>query len=298
MSKTRNLLLIIFPILILAQYSCEDGPTRPDYRNIIVYAWDTITGGGRDIYVTDIEGTAKVSLTHTMDRNFQPTISPDGLKIAFVSNRDGNWHKLFIMNIDGSNQHTITFEDRDDIHPSWSPDGSKIVCTSYLYGIRIMNSDGTNFVEITDNNFDQWPSFSPDGSKILFVSITDDSLYRAEIFNMNVDGSNRQRITYNDIDEIRPSYSPDGTKILFHTRLGPNESDQIIILEGDSLTNISNSETGDIYPSWSPDGTQIVFTRLDMFNSGLYIMDNDGNNVYKIPNTDGREQLPCWSPLR
>jgi len=284
-------------LLLLILAACNEGPVKPEYQKIIIYAWDDISGGGIDIQATNIDGTYKLSYTPNMRRNFQPKISPDGSRIAFVSSRDRDWHKLFIMNIDGSDQHTITLEDRHDIQPSWSPDGSKIVCTSYLYGIRMIDPDGTNFIEITDNIHDQWPSFSPDGTKILFASFFEDSLQLGlEIFTIDLDGTNRQRITYNNISEIRPSYSPDGTKILFHTRLGPNESDQIMILEGDSLINISDSGTGDIYPSWSPDGTQIVFTRLDMSNSGLYIMDCDGNNVHKIPNTDGHEQLPCWSP--
>ncbi|MFP6642604.1 MAG: protein kinase, partial [Candidatus Latescibacterota bacterium] len=52
-------------------------------------------------------------------------ISPDGSKIAFVSDRDGN-HEIYVMDSDGSNQTRLTSNYASDYDPSWSPDGSKI----------------------------------------------------------------------------------------------------------------------------------------------------------------------------
>jgi Tol biopolymer transport system component len=54
-----------------------------------------------------------------------PSWSPDGTKIAFTSDRDGNW-EIYVMNAqDGSNQTNLTIDPATDEFPSWSPDGTK-----------------------------------------------------------------------------------------------------------------------------------------------------------------------------
>jgi TolB protein len=302
--KRKSSLFVLFPISLFLLISCDNKPTRSDYRDIVVFDWIGGVGHGRDIYATDLEGSYKLSLTETGD-NYGPCISRDGTRIAFVSTRDSIWNKIFVMYTNGYDQQAITLEDRNDGEQSWSPDGSKIVFKSTaddLRGINIMNSDGTNVINIVNAHelSVYWPSFTPDGSKILFVSHTNEPPSSGyELFEMDLDGSNRRRITHNDIDEGRPSYSPDGTKIVFYALIQTYPSYfQIFILESDNLHNISNSESDDFHPSWSPDGTRIVFGRIDGDNSGLHIMDSDGSNVDKIPNTDGTEQYPCWSLTR
>lgn len=291
-------LKVLYAILLSIFISCGDETTKYMSGTSILY--ERNYGWPAGIFRINIDGTNKVQLVGNESDAYEPEVSRDGLKVVYTSRRQQQLSKIFVMDIDGFNHRVITLEDRNDRYPSWSMDGSKVVFFSYkdeIKGINVMNSDGTNIINVFRAHFIEWPSFSPDGSKIMFVAYTDDPLnYNEEIFTINLDGSNRLRITYNDFHEIRPRYSPDGSKIAFHGRTGLYESGQIYILEGDSLTNISNSETGDYFPSWSPDGLKIVFSRADNENSGLYIMDNDGGNVVRIPNTEGIEKYPCWIP--
>ena len=55
--------------------------------------------------------------------------SPLHAKIAFHSNREGNW-EVYLMNADGTNKHKLTNHPRVDTEPHWSPDGSPIVFIS------------------------------------------------------------------------------------------------------------------------------------------------------------------------
>ena len=125
-------------------------------------------------------------------------MSPDGTKIAFSSDRDGNF-EIYTMNADGTNQTNISNNDAYNHYPSWSPDGTKIAFESDIdvqigYNIYVMDIDGSNITRLTTNNdaYDQYPSWSPDGTKIAFYS--GDSIFSSQIYTMNSDGTNQTRV--------------------------------------------------------------------------------------------------------
>ncbi|MEP5566456.1 MAG: hypothetical protein ABJN62_01355 [Halioglobus sp.] len=103
--------------------------------------------GPSQICIADIDGTNIIKLTDNEANDWSPKVSPDGTKIAFISNRDGN-QEVYTMNVDGSNQARITFSDEDDWGPAWSGDGGKLFFNSRdSEGVRYvykMNSDGSS----------------------------------------------------------------------------------------------------------------------------------------------------------
>src|SRR6266568_3992848 len=112
----------------------------------------------------------------------QLTWSPDGARIAFVSDRDGNF-EIYVMRADGSNQVNLSNNTALDGLPAWSPDGTKIAFSSDRDGpgqmyvgpfqIYVMNADGSGVTRLThDSASDVEATWSPDGSKIAFVSGT------------------------------------------------------------------------------------------------------------------------------
>jgi dipeptidyl aminopeptidase/acylaminoacyl peptidase len=88
-----------------------------------------------EIYTMRWDGSQQTCLTFTgadLD-DLSPVWSPDGTRIAFSTNRDGN-NEFYVMNTDGFAQTRLTYHDASDFSPTWSPDGQKIAW------IRVVNS--------------------------------------------------------------------------------------------------------------------------------------------------------------
>jgi Tol biopolymer transport system component len=78
-----------------------------------------------DIYIKSIDGRVVTQLTSDPANDVMPKISPDGGRVAFASNRSGNWD-IYVMPITGGRAIQLTNTAQDDLHPSWSPDGNRI----------------------------------------------------------------------------------------------------------------------------------------------------------------------------
>ena len=93
--------------------------------------------------------------------------------------------------------------------------------TGQNYEIYVMDADGNNQQRLTDNDFyDTHPSWSPDGKRIAFISRRDGHFIgegglSTEIYVMDADGGNEQRLTNNRKRDSSPSWSPDGERIAF-----------------------------------------------------------------------------------
>lgn len=105
--------------------------------------------GPSQICIADNDGNNLIQLTRNDANDWSPKASPDGMQIAFLSNRDGN-QEIYTMSIDGSNQTRLTFNDVDDWGPSWSADGSRIFFNS-KNGIYKMSKDGSSIEKILES---------------------------------------------------------------------------------------------------------------------------------------------------
>jgi dipeptidyl aminopeptidase/acylaminoacyl peptidase len=160
-------------------------------------------------YVNSVSGNDEIyvdakNLTNNAATDTTPAWSPDGSKIAFVSNRSGAFN-IWVMNADGSEPTQLTNQSGADAEPAWSPDGSKIVFSSQRDSasgeIYVMNADGSSPTRLTQNTaIDRTPAWSPDSSQIVFRS----SINGNGLYLMNADGSNLTRLTSNFDD--RPSW--------------------------------------------------------------------------------------------
>lgn len=140
----------------------------PDGSKIAFSRWN-LPGNpdGLNIYVMNADGTGQTAITNGRGLNFHPKWSPDGSRIAFTCDNNAivfQTRDICIMNADGSNQVIITDSYPTFFlyqQPSWSPDGMRLAFSSNRGGslqIYVMNADGTNIVQVTQNSFN---SFAP-----------------------------------------------------------------------------------------------------------------------------------------
>lgn len=243
------------------------------------------------------DGTGQFRLTNNAATEEYPAWSPDGSKIAFDTNRDGN-PEIYVMNADGTGQTNISNSNPAfDGQPCWSPDGTKIAFFSDRDGtpdIYTMNADGSGVVRLTTNPaFDTSPSWSPDGSKIAFVSNRDGN---NELYSMNSDGTNQKRLTNNAAFDYYPVWSPDSTKLAFTSDRDGNYEVYTMNADGTNPTRITNDPATDQQPSWSADGNKLIFNSFRDGNGEIYSMTYFGalqTNLTKLP---GKQEFqPSWS---
>jgi Tol biopolymer transport system component len=290
-------------------------PARGTFNGKLVFYSDRHNVRGFNIWTMNADGSSPARLTDDRSRtdrlpgfvsvyDSDPVWSPDGTKIAFISNRDSLF-AIYIMNADGSNAHLVTsaadLVTNRALDPSglaWSPAGDKIAFSAgvrMVFGmdkpsvnIYTVNIDGRELTRLTNEGSSGSPTWSPDGKQIAFSSKRE-SDRSFKIWVMNVDGSNQRRLTDNATsspafgDNSAPAWSPDGKKILFSgysnfngTRnCGVLNCAELLVMNADgsnieALTSDPNRDGGYV-ARWSPDGTKIVatvsfVTRVDRSN--------------------------------
>ncbi len=231
-----------------------------------------------------------------------PAWSPDATKIAFHSDRDGNY-EIYVMSFDGSGVTRLTSNAAFDGQPAWSPDGTKIAFVSNRDGrteIYVMNPDGSGVTRLSSEQVDeQQPAWSPDGTRIAFTSGSD-------VFVMNADGSGVTRVTNAPGGNLEPSWSPDGTRIAFRSNRDGNSQIYVMHADGSSLTRLTNNSDNDLQPAWSLDGSRIAFTKVVQLcddydgcwnTTNIYMMNADGSGLTQLNGTNtGLDSDPAWRP--
>jgi len=225
---------VIYASTHLGDVNC---PAEPEKREDGAYVWPIYPDF--DIFVANMNGDILQQLTHEPGYDAEATVSPQGDKIVFTSDRTGDL-ELYTMEIDGSNVNQVTFGLGYDGGAFFSPDGTKLIFRSSRpeteeeikeykqllseglvkpteMELFICNVDGTNLKQITNLGNANWaPFFHPSGEKIIFSSNhKSEKGFPFNLYLINIDGTGLEQITFDGIFDAFPMFSYDGKKLVF-----------------------------------------------------------------------------------
>jgi TolB protein len=238
--------------------------------------------------------------------NTHPAWSPDGTRIAFISNTEGvrsgrpiNF-EVYLALPDGSDERRLTVNNEFESDLAWSPDGEKILFKSFRDGndeVYVMDADGGNQKNLTnDPGSDGGGTWSPDGSTILFQSdrAADGT---GTFFLMNADGSDVRAFPGDPGAGHSARWSPDGERIAFVSDRDGNGEIYVMDSDGSNLRRITDDPLENGYPRWSPDGSGIAYTigSFDTDRWAIVASDADGGNPREVVGNADSGNV-AWSP--
>lgn len=240
----------------------------------LAFAWNAT--GHWEIFLLSLEGGVPEKLTSGEGDKVSPRYSPDGRKIAYLRDRDGdeNFDILVISARGGEPRELAPSPGSSDRFIQWSPQGDRILFESTRSGksdIWVVPSSGREPLRLTDHeNVYKAPQWSPDGRWIAFTGNKSDAPNNLDIFLIPANGGEEKRlisISKGSLDRA-PSWSPDGREIAFISDYLGKDDIGLYSLESGEISWISHPEwevvspgpiPGDKALDWSPDGSKLAY---------------------------------------
>lgn len=229
-----------------------------------------------DIFSKSVDGRTLTQLTTDPANDAMPAVSPDGSRIAFASNRGGNWD-IYVMSSTGGQAIQVTSDSAQELHPSWSHDGKTL---GYC---RLSNTTGRWEIWITDVDKPAvrrfltqglFPDWHPTEHRILFQRSRErgDRFFSIWTIDLvNGDASSPTLIASSASAAIvNPRWSQDGAYIACATVAAPAhggpvgrpEKSDIWIMkpDGSGRANLTGGRNVNLMPTWGPDNTVFFVT--------------------------------------
>lgn len=226
---------IIYASTFKGADTCPPIPDRKKYGN--KYIWPLYDS--YDIYMADLNGKIVKQLTTAKGYDAEGTLSPDGKKMIYCSDKDGDLD-LYVMDLKTGKEKRITNTLGYDGGAWFSPDGKKIVWRA---------SRPKTEVEIKE-----YKELLKEG----MVAPT-----HMEVYVANADGSDAKQITFLEQANWAPNFTPDSKHIIFCSnheyKRGFPFNMYLTDINGKGLEKVSRDRGFDAFPMFSPDGKKIIF---------------------------------------
>jgi Tol biopolymer transport system component len=240
------------------------------------------------------DGSGEVNLSSSEADDREPVWSPDGRRVAFVSDRDGN-QEIYLVDVDGSGLRNLTNSPANEDHPRFFPDG-RVAFTSFDEGaIFVVNADGSGRERLPTVTGGPPLSFaiSPAGDRFAAQAPAFNGMVIADLDGTVLAFTDLLPPLGGDQTGGTPMFSPDGRSIIYSSEeidLEPSNANvQRLSIDGPTWERLTDEPTDELDPVFSPDGRRIAFSRGtagDPASFEVFVMDADGANPTRL--TAGR----------
>ena len=243
---------------------------------------------------------------------WHPSWSPDGSRLAFVSDRDGN-PEIYLTDFDGGPESDVrlTTHDAEDLEPAWSPDGSRVAFISDRGGtgrdVWVIDIESRELTRLTDTERPEAnPSWSPDGTWVLwarndedietFMDGSADTSYVDRIFRAPPTGGEPEFM----MPGGAPHWGSDG-RVYHSASLGS------VFGDGRAIASRNPDGTGPALhtgtsgavrtqPDLSPDAEYVVFANAELGGFRIYATHLETGEVRRVSTGLAEHRAPAWRP--
>lgn len=238
----------------------------------------------------------------------EPSFSPDGGELAFVSGGD-----IWTAPSQGGEARLLVSDPATESRPLFSPDGKQLAFVSNrsghanVYTLAVETGE-VKRITYTDVN-DSLEAWSPDGKYLYFSNGSQDIAGSKDIFRVNAGGGTPMAVSADRFtDEYFAAPSPDGTQVAFtghgtgsyqwwrngHSNL---DRSQIYLHKDGSYQQLTDGDSKDLWPMWSPDGKDLYFVSDRSGTENIWVRSTDQDDPRQLTHFNaGRVLWPSISP--
>ncbi|MBI5647164.1 MAG: PD40 domain-containing protein [Ignavibacteriae bacterium] len=235
--------------------------------------------------------------------NFHPAYSPDGKKIAYVSNKTSDYFgqsAVYLYDVEKGSEELLVAGVRSAL--TWSPDGARIVYSKYnppsvyghlYYDVYEYTLATKEEKRITEGKRAFNPALSPDGTRLAYVAAKDGSV---NLWIADADGGNaRQATTFTDGEQVfTPAWAPDGSHLVFGYSARAQRGVARVNSDGSGFALLVDGGESDARdPKYSADGRHLIYAsdRTGIFN--IYRRELASGRDEQLTNVVGGAFMPA-----
>lgn len=311
--KSRSVVAFYLALMFICMCMCGNGenPGReavpqtnlaPKFAIEGALVFHSNLDGDNEIFL--MRENSVTQLTHNSWNDEYPAWSPDGKRIAFTADPEGQFD-IFMMKADGSNITRLTTSKAQEKEPSWFPDGTGIAYSMEikkflqkqltLWRVDIQTKKTERIIP-GYNKGHAIPDISPAGDFLTFTGKRTIG-WDAAIYD-------RLKKTVKFLDEggksCRSRFSKSGKKLAFVSSKADGKGDiWIMNPDGTGKTRLTErDETYDYFPSWSPDDRFVVFDSSTQHDHNgdwaLYVVEVQTRKIRLLFDSPGNDVFPDW----